>query len=337
MLETQQSQTSLEEFPRSKDRPWLSVEEKNHPGARQISDLSIAEEVDRALWKDDVLRVTDYREIDVQVRNGIVSLTGHVMGAMNRWRVENAIKNIRRVRGVRIYLVQDDQLVLEVAAAVGRIEQLYGDHFFTGVRNGVVLLNGDVTSVRVRNLAEQVAARNPNVRGVINYLRVPGIDLSKEDQRFLQPAIGEPILFSDGLSGTVERVIINPNTRRVVAMLLSTQFPSGVEADGSWLDRYNPPPIRRVVIPVKAIRYLTQSSGFLTISSTETAQAEVFDPERYFVPEKGWVPPYPYCSGEVLFSVESREVMMIHPENELDFIPLGVPEAKLAIPEGVPV
>ena len=45
MLENQQSQTSLEEFPRSKDRPWLSVEETNHPGSGQISDLSIAEEV----------------------------------------------------------------------------------------------------------------------------------------------------------------------------------------------------------------------------------------------------------------------------------------------------
>ena len=122
-----------------------------------------------------MLRVTDYREIDVQVRNGIVSLTGHVMGAMNRWRVENAIKTSAGSGGSEYTSFRMTSSCLEVAAAVGRIEQLYGDHFLTGVRNGVVLLNGDATNVRVRHLAEQVAARNPNVRGVINYLRVPGL------------------------------------------------------------------------------------------------------------------------------------------------------------------
>jgi hypothetical protein len=45
-----------------------------------------------------------------------------------------------------------------------------------------------------------------------------------QDLPFLQPIIGETIYFLDGLSGVVERVIISPNNRRVIAMLLLLNF-----------------------------------------------------------------------------------------------------------------
>ena len=87
------------------------------------ADSTIAEEVDRALWKDVVLRDTDYHEIDVRVRDGIITLNGHVITSMNQWRAETAVKNIPGVLGVKSYLIPDDKLLLKVAEALGQIEQ----------------------------------------------------------------------------------------------------------------------------------------------------------------------------------------------------------------------
>ena len=197
MIEAHKTQNNLEQLTRRQDQPWLSVEKQKSTGPMTKSDLSIAEAVDCAIWKDDVLRVTDYREIDIRVKNGIVSLTGHLTGAMNRWRVENALSNVPGILGVNMFLVQDDELTREVAASLGWIEQRYGEKFFTGVQNGVVVLSGRVSSVPIRDLAAHVAASNPKVRGVINLVHAPGIDPGSEGTRFLQPAIGEQSIFTD--------------------------------------------------------------------------------------------------------------------------------------------
>ena len=308
MIDAHKTVTNHEQLTGRQDQPGLSVEKQKQTSLKTQSDLSIAEAVGCAIWKDDVLRATDYPEIDIQVKNGVVALTGHVTGAMNLWRVQQALSNVPGILGVSMFLVADDQLMREVAASLGWIEQRYGEKLFTGVQNGVVALSGSVSSVQVRDLAERMVASNPKVRGIINRVHAPGIDLGLEDTRFLQPEIGEQIIFSDGPSGQVAQVVIDPRTRRVVAMILRGRFPSrsGEDSDAQ-------PPIRQVVIPVKAIRYLTNSSGFLSISSTETTQIEVFDPARYFVPKRGWVPPFPYHAKEVLLTTAYREEMS-HPE-----------------------
>ena len=329
MIEAQKILTNVEQLTQRQDRRSLLADEKKHTGPKTKSDLSIAEAVDCAICKDDVLRVTDYREIDVQVKNGIVTLTGHVTGAMNQWRVEHALSNVPGILGVNMFLVQDDQLMREVTASLGWIEQCYGEKFFTGVQSGVVVLGGTVGSVEVRNLAEHVIASNPKVRGIINRVHAPGIDLGLEDARFLQPAIGEQIIFSDGLSGKVVQVVIDPHTRRVVGMVLRGRFPSRLGEDSDAQT-----PIQQVVIPIKTIRYLTNVSGFLSISSTETNQIEVFDPAQSFVPSQGWVPPFPYWSEDVLLTAEYREEIG-HLVNGPELSSLRTPGTKIAIQEGV--
>ena len=106
------------------------------------SDSLIAEEVDRALWKDVVLRSTDYYGIDVQVQDSVVLLHGYVMTSMNQWRAETAVKNTPGILGFRSYLIPDDKLTLEVAGALGQMEQDTGSKFFTKVENGVAVLAG---------------------------------------------------------------------------------------------------------------------------------------------------------------------------------------------------
>ena len=309
MVAVQTTQASLAEFSRCDDQSLLSVEEQNVHHMADKADASIAEKVDRALWNNGVLRSTDYREIEVDVKDGVVFLSGHVISASNQQRAEDAVRTIPGVLDVKSNLVLDDNIMREVAGALGKIEHLYGVKFFTGVQYGVVGLHGEVGSATVRSLAEKYAANIPGVRGVINSVLAPGVDLEAEDQRFLQPSIGEQIYFRDGLCGTVQRVVINPNNRRVVAMIVQWQISNRQSELGSLMGGKTLLPERLVAIPMSAIRFLTKSSGFLQIDSAEAAGYSDFDPSCFIAPREDWTPPYPYCPDDVLFPVESVEDM----------------------------
>ena len=160
---------------------------------------------------------------------------------------------------------------------------------------------GEVSSTAIRDQAEQRAAEIPWVRGVINEICVPGMVLEPEDQRFLQPLIGKEMLFKDGLSVTIQKVVINQHNRRVVAMVAKGRFPDALRQGQDEDDGGERSPERLVVLPVRLILHLTRSAGFLQINSTETTQYEDFEPTRYITPGKDWLPPYPYCTDEVLF------------------------------------
>jgi osmotically-inducible protein OsmY len=268
------------------------------------SDPSIAEAVDQALWNDGVLRHTDYHEINVQVRDGVVRLHGHVMTSMNQWRAETAVKNIPGVLGVRSFLIPDDKLTQEVAGTLGQMEQDTGSRFFTKVENGVVVLVGEVSSTALRDKAEQCAAEIPWVRGVINEICVAGMVLEPEDQRFLQPWIGNELLFKDALSVIIRKVVINPHNRRVVAVIVLGRFPSSLRQEQNWNYLGESAPERMVVLPSRLILNLTGSGGMIRINSDETTEYQDYDPSRYHTPDKDWLPPYPYCTDEVLFLAE---------------------------------
>jgi hypothetical protein len=100
-------------------------------------------------------------------------------------------------------------------------------------------------------------------------------------------------------------VVINPNNRRVVAMVAKGRFPDALPQGGQHEDvAEERSPERLVVLGVRLILHLTRSAGLLQINSTETTQYEDFVPSRYITPDKDWLPPYPYCNNEVLFLAE---------------------------------
>lgn len=274
----------------------------------QKTDAAIKELVDRAIWNDDILRAIEYYEIDVHVKNGIVYLHGHIVGTTSKSRIENAIRSIPGILGIQNNLVLDDKLTLDVATSLGNLEHTYNCKFFTGASHGVISLNGNVSDENVKSLAEKRAASNPNVRGVINNVRVLGAEPALQDQPFLQPIIGEIIYFLDGVSGVVKQVIINPNNRRVKAMIIEEKFTDqhdklNLPADGkTWLAEH------LIVVPMKEVRYLTKVSGFLYIRSNERNRYMEFNPIGFFMPKIGWKAPHPYCPDNVLFPVEQREV-----------------------------
>ena len=302
MVVAQKNQSSLTEYSRCEHRSRLQAQKQNEDYRVNKDDDSIAEKVDRALWKDSVLRSTDYGEIDVDVVGRTVYLSGYVNSRSNQRRAITAAQMIPGVLEVKSYLFSDDNLIRAVAGMLGKIEHSYGVKFFTGAQNGVVGLNGEVGSETVRNLAEKYAASVPGVRGVINSVRAPGVDVKAEDQRFLQPIIGAKIYFRDGQFGIVQKVIINPSNRRVLAMIVQEQDSSFIEYGKDQS------PLRLMVIPMSSIRYLTKSAGFLHIDSKEAALIRDFEISNFITPEGSWTPPYPYCPDEVFFPIESNEI-----------------------------
>lgn len=273
----------------------------------QKTDAAIKGAIERAITNDDVLRAIEYYEIDVQVRNGVVYLHGHIVSTTSKGRIENAIRSIPGIQGIQNNLVLDDKLTLAVATSLGELEHSYDCKFFTGASHGVISLNGNVSDENVKLLAEQCVSSNPNVRGVINNVRVIGAEQARHNQRFLQPMIGETIYFLDGVTGVVKQVIINPNNRRVVGMTIRGLFVDRKE--GKSLNKAEVHSTERLVIlSMDLLRHLTKVSGFLNISSTESSRYLDFDSASFCAPNVDWTPPYPYCPDDVMFPVEQREV-----------------------------
>jgi osmotically-inducible protein OsmY len=272
----------------------------------QKADAAIKASVDHAIWNDDVLRAIEYYEIDTHVKNGVVYLNGHIVGANSQSRIENAMRSIPGLLGIQNDLVLDDKLTLNVAGSLGQLEHIHDCKFFTGASHGVISLNGNVRDENVKLLAEQTASSNPNVRGVINNVRVTGAEQEFQTQPFQQPTIGEMIYFLDGVSGVVKQVIINPNNRRVVAMTVLGQFPDQRQDLKSLNSAEARSPERLVVLTLDVIRYMTKVSGFLYINSHERERYMEFDSLRFSTPKNDWKAPYPYCGDDVLFPVEKR-------------------------------
>jgi hypothetical protein len=107
--------------------------------------------------------------------------------------------------------------------------------------------------------------------------------------------------------GHVEQVIIDPHSRRVTAFITHGCFSDRLRTDQDDLLDLRPPLERRVVVPIRAVRYETDSSVLLNVSSGEAACYRDFDSADFVSPPEGWQPPYPYQRNEVLFKQESRD------------------------------
>lgn len=295
-----------DEFSRCEDRSQVT-DYRSSLSPTQKADAAITVHIERALWNDDVLRAIESSEIAVQVRNGIVYLSGHIVGTTSQSRIKKALQAIPGLLGVQNNLVLDDRLTLEVAGSLGTLEHTHGCKFFTGASHGVVSLNGMVSDENVKLLAEKHVSANPNVRAVLNNVRVSGVERDVQDQTFLQPTIGQIIYFLDGIRGVVMQVIIDPNNRRVVAMILRGQFAKQPQELISTNSGQARSPEHLVVVPLDAVRYLNRASGFLHINSHERERYTDFDSSHFSPPKADWKAPFPYCPDDVLFPAEKQE------------------------------
>ena len=316
--------TDPDELLRCRDSSPFSEPGPQDRDENRPADTDLAHEVDNALWKEPILRALEHHSIEIRVRNGVVSLYGHVVSQANRQQAEHAIRSVGGIAGVRNHLIADDRLLAEVAAALGSLGHTYGCTLFTGVSHGVVLLSGTVDDQETRALAEQCAAGNPNVRGVINSVQVRRGSPDLPDVPFLQPCVGAEFFFLDGISGRVRQVIINPDNRRVAAMTLQGRFEDRWQEPNSSGKDSTRPPERTLVIPMRAVRYLTTHSGFLNIRSTQGNQYSESNSADFHVPPADWKPPYPYCSADVLWPTKPAEAPIQIPEQAESSISLAL-------------
>jgi osmotically-inducible protein OsmY len=292
---------------------------KDHDASWKKDD-ALKGQIYTALWKDNVLKVLEYDEIDVHVKNGVVTLSGHISSSASQHRIDAALESVSGILKINNHLVLDDKLVTEVSGALGELEHLYNCKFFTGASHGVVSIGGNVSTETVRSLAEKSAASNPKVRGVINKIHAMGPKPVLQPQPFLQPVIGEPIYFLNGTHGVVKQVVINPHNRRVIAMILQGNFTDQPQELTSLTSDHPRFPERTIVIGMLAIRYLTKVSGFLNIKSNVRNRYRAFDPGSFYAPNEDWIPPYPYCTCDVLFPIQYQvEDNQIVAEPQHDF------------------
>lgn len=320
MYQIQSTKAGLNDVSRCEERSH-GVKDGNDLTQAQKNDSELRENIYRAFLKEDVLRALEYFEIDVLVKNGVAHLNGHILNSSSQSRIESAMQGIPGILGVINNLVLDDKLTPEVATSLGALEHTYNCKFFTGSSHGVISLNGKVKSEKVKLLAEQCVARNPNVRGVINNIQVASVKFEPQAWPFLQPAIGVVIYFLDGVSGIVKHVIVNPNNRRVVAMVIQGRFG---DRERTANNNGGASPVElRITVPMKTVRFLTKSSGFLHIRSYDSNRFMDFDPDAYVAPDLVWTPPYPYCRDDVLFPIKYLLDIAVQITTESQELPFG--------------
>lgn len=125
----------------------------------------------KALWDYEPLRAT--RPIlDISVRDGLVRLQGRVRTSAIKEISEYMLLRIPGIRAVANDLVADPEVVRAVADVIAADPELGPACPIIEVRDGVVILAGELPSEELARRAVEVAASVPNVLSVTSHLRV---------------------------------------------------------------------------------------------------------------------------------------------------------------------
>ncbi len=253
------------------------------------SDHALTEKVMHALNLDHLLGKGDIAHLHAVVNGGMATLSGHVMRAISKTQAGAAVQAIPGITAVANHLVADDELTIAVAQALGYDPQTQHEHIQVNVQHGVVYLGGAIARPQIRAAAAQKAASIGQVRGIINVIQTPGIGIETDEEQFVQPLIEHEIYATNGQVGRVQQVIINPQNRRVTAVVIHTQV---------IIDHLQLP--RHTLIPMRSIRCAPSGALFLDVKQDD-AQLTAFNPLGFGTPPADWQPPYPYRTADVLF------------------------------------
>jgi osmotically-inducible protein OsmY len=279
------------------DRVYLSAKKDDLRALpEERPDPILVIEVKRALREEAIVRGAEIKDIHVSARQGFINLDGYVPDPAQKARAENAARQIPGILEVENGLVTDEELKRAVASAVAQIFDSSEDGISVSAQRGYITLSGNVSSVEARMAAETQAGSVPQIRGVLNTLRVPNLAVEFPEPRALQPSIGARIHATDLALGHVEQVIVNGVNRLVTAILVDGMFsePRGNRRHSFFNDVIVR---RKAVIPVHAIQQLTDTGVFLEGAAS---QFEDFDSENFVAPDSNWQPPYPYQHKDVL-------------------------------------
>lgn len=125
------------------------------------SDEEIALDVFGALWDDEVTRRINVRHLQIDVKDGVVTIRGHVASSFHRARVAAAVRQVRGALDDQIDVIADDELEIAVAQALAQDPRTRQARILTRASHGVVHLWGEVSAV-----VSEVAKKVPGVRGL---------------------------------------------------------------------------------------------------------------------------------------------------------------------------
>jgi len=114
------------------------------------------------------------RHVQVEVRHGVVRLSGHIAKGLHRHEAVQAVAAVPGVVRVEDEMVSDEQLVTAVALAMRPYPQLQPSRVAVNANLGTVTLEGELDSPRDVELAQNVATSVSGVLSVENRLRVRG-------------------------------------------------------------------------------------------------------------------------------------------------------------------
>lgn len=138
---------------------------------RYVPDDELGVAAYQALWTVVPLRYAAVRSIEIQVRDGVVRLSGHVANEIRR---RQAIRRVNATPGVvqvKDDLVTDEQLVKAVALAMLPYRELQPSRVRISSDAGRLILEGELESPRDVELAIWVAGSVPGVASVESGLR----------------------------------------------------------------------------------------------------------------------------------------------------------------------
>ncbi len=245
-------------------------------------DNSILAEIWEAIWKHEEIRCLDIDSFSVSVKKGVVRLCGHINRENNFQLIEKIVRSVPGVVAVENSLVVDRELTLRVANALAKDERTRSYVLAVGCTHGWVSLGGEVPIRELQSVAEEVAAQDPSVRGIVSLPVVAGKD-AVSIRHAVQPRIDTPLYGEDGQVRTISQVVIQPRNRLVTHVVVSD----------TTMDKY--------LVPVDALEVVNKESAFLARSIPSHYTFPIFDPSNYSPAPSEWQPPYPYKAIEVLW------------------------------------
>lgn len=135
-------------------------------------DQEILADVWEALWSVYAIRSLGLDSIEVEVKDGVVTLKGNIASPSHRFLAVRAASQVAGVLRVADELVADDDLEAAVARQLAQDERLAKLFIRVDSDLGVVSLFGTVPSEELAQRAIDVASRTPGVRRVVNRLQV---------------------------------------------------------------------------------------------------------------------------------------------------------------------
>ncbi len=139
-----------------------------------LTDRELEDQVRDALARYATLRIWGHA-LDIQSRDGVVTLAGHVRTVTGKETAERLVRQVEGVRDVVNDLTVDTQLEMKVARALAENPVTVAGFpgILVGSGFGEVFLKGSVASEEIKETAAAVAAQVPGVLRVVNELAAP--------------------------------------------------------------------------------------------------------------------------------------------------------------------